>query len=251
MIEINPMSLAEKHILVTGATGGIGRAVCALAADLGANVSLLSRRENLLKEIANSLEGNGHGYYGMDLSDLSQIETILQQIVSDRGPLDGLVHCAGLGEVRPLKLCTPDYVQKILSVNTFAFIELLRVAAKKKNSREGASFVGISSVAAFRGGKGQGIYSTAKGAMDAMIRPFAKELAPRQIRLNNVAFGMIHTEMYETYLNSGGSAQDLERDQYLGVGRPEDAAKAICYLLSDAAKFITGTTMVCDGGFLS
>ena len=152
---------------------------------------------------------------------------------------------------QPLKLCTPDYVQKILSVNTFAFIELLRVAAKKKNSREGASFVGISSVAAFRGGKGQGIYSTAKGAMDAMIRPFAKELAPRQIRLNNVAFGMIHTEMYETYLNSGGSAQDLERDQYLGVGRPEDAAKAICYLLSDAAKFITGTTMVCDGGFLS
>lgn len=247
----NPMELTAKHILVTGASSGIGRATCVLASKLGAKVSLVARNEEKMAETLSMMTGEGHGAYVCDLTSIDAIQELVKQIVSEQGVFDGFVHCAGIAGNRPLKLCSPEFISDMMKIHYFAFVEILRSVSKKKNSNDGASFVGISSVAGIRGEKAQGAYSAAKGAVQAVIHPFAKELSARGIRLNNVAFGMIATEMYQTYIDEGGSIDELIKSQYLGVGEMEDAANIICFLLSDASKFITGTTLLADGGMLS
>lgn len=248
---INPMNLSGKHIVVTGASAGIGRAVCIQASKLGSKVSLIARNEERLAETISMMEGEGHKYYSYDLNDIAGIDSLIAGIVESDGPIDGLVHCAGLGINRPLKLAKPEFVAQITQLHYFAFVELLRAAASRKRSNEGASFIGISSVAAAHGNKTQGAYSAAKGAMNAVVHAFAKELAPRQIRVNTIAFGMVDTDMYKGFLESGGNNDELLQDQYLGIIPPEYAGNAVCFLLSDVARFITGGTMNYDAGDLS
>lgn len=245
-------TLEDKHILVTGASAGIGRAICVMAAQLGAHLSLVARRENKLKETLAQMEGKGHQYFLCDLAKTDTIEPLVKDIVAAQGPLDGMMHCAGTVDARPLALMERTQVEALMSIHFYAFVELLRACSKKKHVRPGASFLGTSSVAATTGGKGQGSYAAAKGAVEASIGPFAKELAAKNIRLNAIAYGMIDTDMYHAgFLDIGGDNEDLLKTQYLGVGTPQDAAASACFLLSDTAKFITGTTMVVDGGTLS
>ncbi|MDR1045150.1 MAG: SDR family oxidoreductase [Candidatus Adiutrix sp.] len=243
------LNLDKRHILITGASSGLGRATAVLAARLGARVSLLARRENELRETLNALEGEGHSYWLCDLSRLEDIEPRIREITA-AGPLDGLAHCAGIGRNRPLAMTRPDFVRNLMIVNFGSFVELIRSSAKKKHINDGASIVGVSSVAALKGDKSQGAYAASKAAVNGLVPPLAKELAPRGIRLNAVAFGMMKTEMYRIFQDGGGGGEEL-RGQYLGLGDPEDAAKVLCFLLSDYSRFITGTVIAADGGYLS
>lgn len=245
------MDLSGKHIVVTGASSGIGRATCIQASKLGARISLIARNEDRLKETISLMEGDEHSYYVFDLNEIEGIDGLIARIVQDAGAIDGLVHCAGLGLNRPLKLAKPDFVEKMTIIHYFAFVELMRAASSRKRSNDGASYIGISSVAAVHGNKTQGIYSASKGAMNAVVHPFAKELAPRRIRVNTIAFGMVETEMYKGFLESGGNNDELLREQYLGIIPVEIAGNTICFLLSDAGKYITGGTLNYDAGALS
>lgn len=246
----NPMSLTGRHILITGASAGIGRATAIAAAQLGARVSLLARRTKELHETLAMLAGQDHAVFSRDLSMTGEIEGIVKDVIGQMGPLDGLAHCAGHGKNRPLAMTSPAFVMESMAVSYNAFVELLRCIGKKRHVNDRASLVGVSSVAALRGDKAQGAYAAAKAAMNAIVPPAAKELAPRGIRVNAVAFGMIRTEMYQAFKDSGGLDAVLG-SQYLGVAEPEDAANVLCFLLSDASKFITGTVLVADGGYLS
>ena len=248
----NPMTLDRKHILVTGASAGIGRAVCVQASRLGAKISLVARNEERLKETLSLLEGTGHSYYLYDLNDVDGIDALVKGIVERNGPLDGLVHCAGIGVLRPVKFNNPILMRETMQIHLFAFAELMRAAAAKNRFNKGASYVGISSVASLGGDKAQGAYAAAKGAMNAIVHPYAKELAAKGIRVNTIAFGMVDTEMYRRdFQETGGDNDTLLKKQYLGVIPPEYAGNAICFLLSDVSKYITGGTLVYDGGFLS
>lgn len=248
---INPMSLSGKHILITGASSGIGKATSITASQLGAKLCLVARRETLLNDTRAVCPGGIHNIYPFDLRNLAGIENLVKMIVSENGPLDGLVNCAGIASNRPIKMVKPEFLQEIFSMNFFPFVELVRAATKKNMCNDYASFVGISSVAAFKGNKAQGAYSASKAAIDAIIKPMAKELSERGIRVNTAAFGMIRTDMYKYFLDAGGNDELLKADQYLGVGEVEDAANVICFLLSGASRFITGTSLLADGGFLS
>ena len=248
---INPMDLTGKHIVITGASSGIGRAVCIQAGKLGAKVSLVARNEEKLQETLALMEGNGHNYYSFDLNVINQIDDIISKIVEKDGSIDGLVHSAGLGLNRPIKLAKPEFVEQITRINYYAFVELIRAASYKKRSNNGASYVGISSVAAVHGNKTQGVYSASKGAMNAIVHSFAKELAPRSIRVNTITFGMVDTDMYKGFLEAGGNNEELLHDQYLGIIPVEYAGNAICFLLGDASKYMTGCTMNYDAGDLS
>ena len=245
------MNLLGKHIVVTGASAGIGRAVCIQASKLGAKVSLIARNEERLKETISMMEGEGHSSYSFDLNDIAGIDGLVNGLVEADGAIDGLVHCAGLGINRPLKLAKPEFICQMTQVHYFAFVELMRAATYRKRTNEGASFIGISSVAAAHGNKTQGAYSAAKGAMNAVVHAFAKELAPRSIRVNTIAFGMVDTDMYKGFLESGGNNEELLQDQYLGIIPREYAGNAVCFLLSDAARYITGGTLNYDAGDLS
>ncbi len=247
---INPMELTGKHIMITGASAGIGREVCLLASQLGAKVTLVARSKERLDETLLKMEGGGHKTFVFDLSQIDKIADLVKTIVDEEGKLDGLVNCAGIGVNRPLKVSKPEFVREVFDVNFFPFVELVRIVSGKKYSNDGASIIGISSVAAVKGGKAQGAYAASKAAIEGVLRPMAKELADRRIRVNAIEFGMINTDMYKSFLSSGGTEDDLS-SQYFGIGETRDAANSICFLLSDAAKFITGTTLVVDGGFLS
>ena len=265
---INIVDLTGKHILITGGSAGIGRAAAVQASRLGARVSLVARNEDKLKETLDMLEefrtsavpggedsGSdlklSHKYYIYDLNETDGIADLIKNIVSESGAIDGLVHAAGIGLNRPVKLNKPDFLEDNIKIHFYAFSELIRAASARKNSNEGASYIGVSSVAAIHGNKTQGAYSAAKAAMNAVVHPYAKELAPKGIRVNTISFGMVDTDMYKGFLDSGGNNEELLREQYLGVIPVEYAGNAICYLLSDAAKYITGGSFNYDAGALS
>lgn len=250
----NPMNLSGKHVLVTGASQGIGAAVAVKLSQLGAKISLVARNEKKLNDRLDTLKGKKHNIFPFDLTNIEDIEQLVTQIVSEAGTLNGLVHCAGIADFRPIAMNTHSFIHNVMLINFYAYIELLRCCSKKKNFVPPASFVAISSAAAQVGEKSKLAYCASKSALDSATRCAARELSSKGIRVNTVAPSFIKTEIYEQYIASVGDdslEQSILAKQYLGIGEPIDIANAVAYLLSDAAKFITGTAFVVDGGYLS
>lgn len=252
----NLIDLTDKTIVVTGASSGIGRQTAITISELGGKVVCIARREDRLIETVSMLEGEGHGYYAFDLSSLDEIAGLFKRIKQDVGMLDGLVYAAGIAKDGPLNVVTPNRIKEVFDTNFFAFIECARWACKNGYYNSGMSVVAFSSVISGYGGKGQLTYASAKAAINSAVKCMAVELAPKGIRVNAVVPGMINTEMYQEFLNIVGGTgapadQKLKKRQYLGIGEPQDVANSVVYLLSDAAKFITGICMPIDGGYTS
>ena len=152
----------------------------------------------------------------------------------------------------PLKLASPDKVKNMFDVNLFPFFEFTRQLCKKNHYNENFRIVAVSSIASVRGNKAQEMYAMTKAAIDASVRCLAQELAEKGICLNTVAPSMIATDMYEKHLTNFGAdseaIHDMLKRQYLGIGKPEDVANAIAFLISPAARFITGIMLPVDGG---
>ena len=163
---LNPMDLTGKHILVTGASRGIGRAVCIVASKLGAHVSMAARSEEGLKETYSMLDqAAGGAFYSCDLSNEDEVERLVRDCVGQYGLLDGLVHCAGIPMTVPLKMCNWDKANQLMNINYLPFITFSRMLGNKRFGNSGASIVGISSVAALHGDKVQGLYSATKASL--------------------------------------------------------------------------------------
>ena len=241
-----------KRILVTGASSGIGAAVCKMLSDAGAEVIMVAKNAEKLASAAEAL--GVHAYYTVDLSDVPGIATQVEAIIKERGPLDGFIHSAGIGTVRPIKMCTYDYMKQMMDINFFSFIEIVRVITKKKNFNEGMGIVGISSVAAEEGNQSKTGYCASKAAMNGAIRCLAKELAPKKIRVNAVMPGITRTAIFDQIMDNGGDSEDLKgilQRQYLGVCEPENIASTVAFLLSEESNFITGSSVAVDSGRLS
>ena len=252
---VNLIDLSNKKIIITGASSGIGKQVAITLSRVGAKVVLIARREDKLQETLQSLEGEGHSYYCADLSVVEDIELLVKKIVAEQGALDGLVYAAGVGTSLPLMQFKPEKVQKVFDINFFGFMEMVRQVCRKGRFNAGMRIVGISSIASFRGDKSHTAYSASKSAMDSAVRCIAREVADKGICVNTVAPAMTATEMYEKYLEKygedSGSNEDLLKRQYLGIAKTEDVANAVAFLLSPAARFITGITLPVDGGMTS
>lgn len=242
---INPMDLTGKHILITGGSSGIGRQCAIQASRLGAKVSMISRDEEGLQQTISQMgEPAKHIYYLMDLNQTDKIAALIEKIVADRGAVDGFCHCAGIVVGRPIKMTNPNFVETMMRIHLFAFIECIRCLSLKKNMNNGASLVGISSAAVSRGDATWGAYAAAKSAMDGFIRSAAVELGKRNIRINNVAFSMVATKSYYQFIeNSASTFERIMGPQYLGPIDLEGAANTVMFLLSDAIKQITATTL--------
>lgn len=248
------ISLSSKKVLVTGASSGIGKHAAKVLSDLGAELILVARSEERLKAVFEDLAGAGHSYYCVDLADLQALEGLCSKITREQGPISGLVHSAGVGGTRPLRMLKPDVLNQIMSVNFFSFVELARCFSKKGAYQSPASFVGISSIASLQGNRGKVAYSASKAAMDSAARCLAKELHKSGIRVNTILPGLINTEMHQQFLARAALSEDataVASRQYMGVGEPADVANMVAYLISDLAKFITGTAIHLDGGVLS
>ena len=248
----NPLDLTGKRILVTGASAGIGRACAVMVSKLGAHVILVARRKDVLDETFGMMEGRDHQILPFDLSALEKMEELFQQATKD-GSLYGLVHAAGLISAGPVHMLSPENIFRIMNLNYCSFVMLMKYFSKRKYCM-GGSVVVVSSVSAEVGWAGGTLYSGSKGALSASVRSLALELVSKKIRVNAVVPSNIKTAMYDTLagdLNTTEGIQKLLEKQPLGLGEVEDVAHAVCFLLSDASRFITGTNLVVDGGYLA
>lgn len=242
----NLIDLTGKKILVTGASSGIGRQTAIVLSEAGASVILTARREEQLQETMERMSGKGHAYYPFDLCDLENTGAFLQKIVRDHGKLQGLAFCAGITEVRPCKMTTPEILQRVMSINFYSFFEMVSQFVSKKCSDEGSKIAVLSSAASIRPGKGQSAYAASKGAIDASVRVLAQELMGRHININCVRPGTVDSPMTQN-LSEDGLARSL-KVQPMGIISPEDVAVMVAYLLSPAADMITGRGFDIEGG---
>lgn len=249
----NPFDLTARKILITGASSGIGRATAVLLSQLGAQCILVARREDELKKTADLMSTAGV-YYSFDLEQIEGIGDFIRVVVQDIGKIDGFVHSAGIPSTVALRAITLPMAEKIMRINFYAFIELAKQISRPSNFEKGLSIVGISSVSASQGNSGKTLYCASKAALDAAVRCMAKELYPKQIRVNTVAPALIRTQIYDQLVGRLADSEQLQSvvmRQYVGIGEPIDVANMVAYLLSPLAKFITGATISLDGGRLS
>ena len=244
------MHLQGKKLIITGASSGIGREIAITASKSGASIVLLARSKEGLESTLNKLEGKDHFIIQYDLSDVASIDSVLMPKLLSLGiRFDGLVYAAGKDILSPLKLTKPRVLQDILTVNFLSFYEMARLFSQKKISNPGSSILAISSVVGQRARRGYSSYAISKAAVDGAVKSLSSELVDGR-RINAIAAGIIDTEMTKKALPNTDHDWVGMR-QVLGLGQPSDIAGAAVFLLSDAARFITGSIISVDGGYLA
>jgi NAD(P)-dependent dehydrogenase (short-subunit alcohol dehydrogenase family) len=246
------INLEGKRILVTGASSGIGKAFAQQAASSGATLLLWGRNAERLKETYISLKGSGHEYHAFDITDYSLAEHNIVQLVADGRKINGFVHSAGIEKTTPIKASTPEVFKEIFEINVFAAFEIARILSRKNIvDPAGASFIFLSSVMGKLGDPGKVAYCSSKSALLAGVRAMALELAGKKIRCNCVLPGIVTTPMTEKLFESVPPEikQKIIESHPLGLGSPEDVANLICFLISDLARWITGSEYIIDGGY--
>ncbi len=247
----NPLDLSGRTILVTGASSGIGRATAILLSQLNGRLVLTGRNPERLEETRRQLAGDGHRAVPFDLSCLDGIVPWLKEVTAETGPLGGIVHSAGLGPTVPLRVLSPQKAEEIMKVNALAAMMLARGFRQRGCCAREGRLVFLSSVAAVVGRPGLAAYAASKAALNGLVRALAKELAPEGIRVNCIAPAWVKTEMMEQYTDSISAEQlkAAEAAHPLGLGTPLDVAYAVAFLLAQTGRWITGTTLVVDGGY--
>lgn len=238
-------SLADKVVVVTGGASGIGSATCACAAASGAQVVLLDvddRAATVAKGIGPAATSRA-----VDVSDASSVADAVAEVVAAQGRVDALVTCAGIVVASGVEDITAEHAARIFAVNVLGTLHAVQAALTAMPS--GGAVVTVASVAAHRGGGlfGGSTYAASKAAVIGLTRGMAREVAHRGIRVNCVAPGPVDTPLL------AGLDSD-QRDRVLGstllgrFARAEEVAAAVCFLLSDAASYVTGETLNVNGG---
>jgi len=250
---VNPIfNLKNKNIIITGASSGIGRQCAIIFSQLGANVILIARNEERLKDTFNKLDKGNHLIIPQDITEYTKLEEVVNTAVDKIGRIYGFVYSAGIEMTLALRSMQPFYYEEIFSVNVIAGFELAKIISNKKYlNKNGASFVFISSIMGILGQPGKVAYCSSKGALISGAKAMALELAKKNIRVNCILPGLVETEMSNKMLEklSEESRKSIIDIHPLGLGKPEDIANACVFLLSDDSRWITGTKLIVDGGY--
>lgn len=241
------IELTSKLYIITGAGSGIGRETSLVLTEQGATVIMLDvNAEGLAKTEA--VGGERCHPMTIDLTNASAVAEAVSKIVEQYGKLDGLVHCAGISSRKPLNVLSKEGFSKVMDVNFYSFVELVKQCAKRKHINDGAGIVVMSSISSIRGYKAKTEYCVSKAAVDAFVRCMALELADRKIRVNSVMAAEVLTPLAlkAREMNASVGASDFTAP--LGPSEPYEIANTIAFLLSDATKTITGTSILIDGG---
>jgi len=238
----NPFSLEGKRILVTGASSGLGQAIALQCARMGAEIVATGRDTTRLEQLQielKTISDLSHRWLAAELTDPAQRDALVNGL---GGEIDGLVHSAGISRLCPVKQITTKHFHEVIGINVEAPVLLTQAVLKKNLLRQDGAVLFISSVAAYIGVGGVGVYSGSKAALIAFARCLATELVKRRIRVNCLCPGIVETPL------TANLVSDVSGHYPLGFGKPEDIANAAIYMLSDASRWVTGATLVMDGG---
>ena len=246
------MMLDGKVCLITGSTRGIGWATAELFALSGATVILNSRGGELLEQRKQALEeraGKPVMAFAGDAGDAAAVQSCYAEIFKQYKKLDVLVNNAGIMQDAPLGMITAELIQTVTQTNIAGAILNLQAAARLMSRAKAGSIINLTSIIGREGKEGQTIYASSKAALIGMTRAAAKELAPRGIRVNAVAPGMIETDMTRG-LSEEHHLAALGAIKMGRIGQPSDVANAILFLASDMSSYITGQVLGVDGGMI-
>lgn len=244
----SPFSLQGKTVLVTGASSGLGRHTALTCARMGASVIVTGRDVLRLQETYDQLSGDGHIQVQADLTQAADREHLVQASKS----INGLVHCAGKQKLCPIRQLSESDMTDIYNVNFLAPLMLTQRLLQANVIATQGSIVFLLSIAAHIGTRGVGPYSAMKSGLIGIIKCLALEQAKRKIRVNGISPSAVETPMWR-----GGHADELKAAPLLdaqkakhplGLGTMDDVANAVVYMLSDASRWVTGTSLVLDGG---
>lgn len=238
-------ALHGKTILVTGASSGIGRQIAITCAQRGARVIATGRDNARLQQTIDQLKGQGHVQIIADLTKATDRDRLCAVVNT---PIHGLVHCAGQQRICPLRQLTEDIMTQMYNVNFLAPVMLTQKLLHANSIAQQGSIIFMLSTAAHSGTRGVGPYSAMKSGLLGIIRCLALEQAKRKVRVNGISPSTVPTAMW-------GTEHDMieaEKTRHpLGLGTPEDVANAAVYLLADASRWVTGTSLIMNGGAMT
>lgn len=252
MIRSQNSAMESKMILVSGVSSGLGFQIALDLLATGYSVLGISRHQT--QKVQQLLEEYPERFYFESLDLTVDIDILPKWVIAQskqKGRFTGLVHSAGLQQILPLQVNTYNNMLNVFNLNVFAGLALARgIADKRVMDEKGGAIVFISSVASKIGQSGLVNYSASKAALNGAMRAMAKELAPRNIRVNSVLPGFVMTEMIEKWQDVYDEVY-IERmsTQYpLGIGQPQDVSNTVCFLLDEKSRWITGSEFDVNGG---
>ena len=241
--------LAGQVAIVTGGSRGIGRAIVQRLAAAGVEV-IFTYRDNAAaaNEVIASVPGAKISAEAVDVRDSAACAAFAEKVFDRTGRIDLLVNNAGVVRDNALAALEDDDIKTVLETNVNGTLNMARAIAPYMISKRRGKIINMSSVAGEKGGRGQANYAASKGAINALTRALAVELAPRNITVNAVAPGVIDTEMSKAVRELAGD-QINSRILLRRVGKPEEVASTVWFLASSHASYITGQILHVDGGF--
>lgn len=244
-----PAPSRRTYLLITGASSGIGQE---MAIQLSKDHALIlngRNEERLQATVGKCHRPQDHLLWPFDLGRIGEVADQFTRLLIDGGrAVSGFVHCAGLLKILPMKNQTLPLIQETMNVNVLSAMEITNVLIKKKvNNHQLRSIIFISSIASQFGARGFSAYCASKGALDALMKALAVELAPR-VRVNSILPGGIRTQMTAEIFNDPEMVAKFNRDYPLGIGDPSDVINMVEFLLSEKSRWITGQKLVVDGG---
>ena len=245
MSDYNPFSLEGKTILVTGASSGIGRGIAITCSKMGATIILNGRNQQKLRDTLEQLSAGGHKVLAVDLVNNDSV----CQMMAEMPTLDGVVHCAGIGQRVLCKSATGRDVDSVMDANFKAPVLLQAELLKQKKINKGASIVFIASIATWSPSIGNAFYSASKSAVVSYANCLSLELAPRKIRVNCISPAMVWTDLiFQDSVDGEQLKTDEQKYPLKRYGTPEDIAYLAVYMLSDASAWMTGSNVKISGG---
>jgi len=240
--------LTNKKVLITGASGGIGKSLCENYLKAQCKIICTASSEEKINKLMKNY-GNDNFYYLIDLSNVNSVSESIKKIAEEHKDIDILINNAGLTSDNLFLRMKYEQWQKVIDVNLNSNFLIIKEILPNMVKRRSGNIIGISSVVALTGNPGQSNYTASKSAIISMYKSIALEVAQRNIRINTVAPGFIQTAMTNE-LNQAQVESIKQKIPMNKLGNPQDVSNLVLFLSSELSSYITGQTFNINGGML-